>query len=254
MEEEKLAHGFVSSAVKIGDTVHRQTGAWTPTIHDLLSFLQAKGFAYSPKVLGMDEKGREILEFLPGESATRPWSSFMLKGEGLAQAAKMLRQYHEVVEGFEPGTDAEWRVGKLSKKPGQIIRHGDLGPWNTLWQGDTLTGLIDWDFAEPGEAITDLAQMAYYFVPLRGEKGWQEAGFTEWPDLGHRLEVLCEAYGRFTTDEVLAELQNWLHEELRRVKELGGEQGIEPWASFLRRGDDQDILSDLAWLSKTPLL
>src|SRR6266481_9363085 len=102
MEEEKLTYSSVSSPVKIGDTVHRQTGAWTPTIHNLLGFLKAKGFAYSPAVLGTDEKSREILEFLPGKAAIRPWPPQLLKDEGLVQAATMLKQYHAIVKDFQP--------------------------------------------------------------------------------------------------------------------------------------------------------
>jgi hypothetical protein len=247
--EEELAFGSVSAPVKIGNTVHRQAGAWTPTIHALLAFLQANHFAYSPEVLGTDEKGREILTFLPGTAATRPWPRQLLEDEGLIQAATMLARYHEIVKNFQLPANVEWRIDKRVLKPGQIIRHGDLGPWNTLWQDGNLTGLIDWDFAEPGEAITDLAQMAYYFVPLRGENGWQEAGFAKRPDLAHRLDILCATYGQFTANEVLVEIKNWLHEELRRVKQLGG-KNIEPWVSFLRRGDDNDILHDLVWLDK----
>lgn len=250
MQEEKLNYSFVSSPVKIDNTVHRQTGPWTPTIHSLLNFLQSKGFKYSQKVLGFDEQGREVLEFLPGEAATRPWSLRLLEDDGLVQAAKVLKSYHTVVKDFQPPKDAEWRIGKVLPKPGQIIRHGDLGPWNSLWQKDKLTGLIDWDFAEPGEAITDLAQMAYYFVPLRGEKGWQEAGFADRPDFLHRLNRLCKTYGQFRADEVLTALQNWLQEELRRMEEFGRRQGLEPWLSFHQRGDADDIDEDLVWLEK----
>ena len=245
--EEKLAYSCVSSAVKIGDTVHRETGEWTPTIHALLHFLKSKGFEYSPTVLGFDERNREVLEFLPGEAATPPWPPALLKDDGLAQAASMLKRYHAVVKDFQPASDARWRIGKMTFKRGQIIRHGDLGPWNILWQGDVLTGLIDWDFAEPGKAITDLAQMAYFSVPFRGKSVWQEAGFTKQPNFHHRLEVLCASYGQFTANEVMAEIILWLRERLKRVKQLG-RQGIEPWASFLKRGDDRDILRDLAWL------
>lgn len=247
MKEEKLEFGFVSSPVKVGDTVHRQAGLWTATIHNLLNFLNNNGFKYAPKPMGLDEKGREILEYLPGEAAVRPWPQHLLEDDGLCQAARMLREYHDIVRKFVPPDSAEWRIGNVPYKLGQVIRHGDLGPWNTLWQEGKITGLIDWDFAEPGEAIADLAQMAYYFVPLRGEKGWQEAGFKNRPDFQHRLKLLCEAYGDFSEDDVLCALESWLKEELRRVREFGA-QNKEPWRSFLRRGDDKEILQDLEWL------
>ena len=50
-----------------------------------------------------------------------------------------------------------------------IIRHGDLGPWNTVWEGETLNGVIDWDFAGPAYPLSDVGQFAWYSVPLRGE-------------------------------------------------------------------------------------
>lgn len=249
MQEEKLEFSSVSSPVKIGNEVHRQSGPWTPTIHALLHFLSVKGLTFTPCPLGFDDQGREILNFLPGKAATRPWPTVLINNSGLIQAAKMLREYHDVVEDFQPSEDALWRIGKVEKLPGQIIRHGDLGPWNTLWQENRLTGIIDWDFAEPGERITDLAQMAYYFVPLRGEKGWQQAGFTERPDLHKRLHILCESYGEFKVHQILHAVLKLLEEELRRLRELGG-NNIEPWASFLRRGDTDEIISDINWLKK----
>ena len=249
MEEEKLNFGSVSSPVKIGDTVHRQAGSWTPTIHALLEFLSQNDFNYAPQPIGMDDQGREILNFLPGNAAARPWPPVLFGDEGLKQAAKMLRKYHDLVENFFPWANAEWRAGKIDKKPGQIIRHGDLGPWNTLWQGNELTGLIDWDFAEPGERITDLAQMAYYFVPLRGEDGWRQTGFPERPNFTERLKILCAAYGNFKADEIESTLLQWLNEELRRVCDWGGKDQ-EPWASFLRRGDDNEILADIEWIKE----
>lgn len=247
MEEEKLDFGSVSSPVRIGNTVHRQAGAWTPTVHALLKFLNQNSFAYAPQPIGMDAQGREVLKFLPGRAATRPWPTVLLTNEGLRQAANMLRKYHDTVQNFPAPHGAEWRIGKMDKRPEQVILHGDLGPWNTLWQDDILTGLIDWDFAEPGERITDLAQMAYYFVPLRREEGWQKAGFTERPDFRERLKTLCTTYGDFKVDELVNELLQWLGKELRRVRKWGGE-GREPWANFLGRGDDEEILADIDWI------
>jgi aminoglycoside phosphotransferase (APT) family kinase protein len=64
-----------------------------------------------------------------------------------------------------------------------IIRHGDLGPWNSIWTGSTLNGLIDWDFAEPGNPLADVAQLASRIVPLRGDDHWEKAGFSTRPDM-----------------------------------------------------------------------
>lgn len=248
MEETKLDYGNVSNAVKVGDTVRRDTGLWTPTIHALLNYLHDHTFDYVPKVLGVDDKGREILSYLDGEAAARPWPAVLFTVNGVSQAAKLLRNYHDIVANFRPPADAEWRMGKIEVEPGQIIRHGDLGPWNTIWQGNTLTGLIDWDFAQPGERIEDLAQLAYYFIPLRGEDGWKNVGFQERPDFSARLQVLVESYGMYTSNEVVEALLKHQEEDRERTQDKG-EQGIEPWVRFLKRGDVEESMQDSKWLN-----
>jgi hypothetical protein len=46
---------------RIGDTVHRPVAPWTAAVHDLLRYLEDVGYEYSPRVLGFDEQGREVL-------------------------------------------------------------------------------------------------------------------------------------------------------------------------------------------------
>lgn len=247
MKEIELSGGRVSGSVKVGETVRRNSGPWTPTIHILLTFLAEHGFEASPRPLGFDEQEREILSFMPGEAAHRPWPAVLRTDDGLRQAARMLRRYHDVVEGFVPPPDAQWQIGQVAMKPGQIIRHGDLGPWNTLWQEDKLVAFLDWDLAEPGERITDLAQLAWYFAPLRGESGWRKAGFAEPPDFRRRVQVLCEAYGDFTADQVLAEVDRLQHADMEITQRLGG-AGVYPWSLFYDRGGMQILREENAWL------
>ena len=64
--EEPLEGGNLSVVVRVGETVRRPTGPWTPAVHALLDHLEAKGFPGSPRARGLDEQGREILTFLPG--------------------------------------------------------------------------------------------------------------------------------------------------------------------------------------------
>jgi aminoglycoside phosphotransferase (APT) family kinase protein len=128
------------------------------------------------------------------------------------------------------------------------MRHGDVGPWNAIFDGVRLVGFIDWDFAEPAPALWDLAQAAWYFVPLRpSELGWQAAGFLTEPDLCERLDVLCSAYGADVVD-VLDALVALQQVELARTVELGA-QGAWPWRHYLDRGDVEEIRSEAEWLA-----
>jgi hypothetical protein len=252
MEEIELSGGLVSAPVKVGDTVRRTAGPWTPAVHSLLNYLHDNGFSEAPRPLGIDTQGREILNFLPGMAALRPWPEVLRTGDGLAQAARLVRRYHDVVVGFVPSKEAIWRIGKVNFTPGQIIRHGDLGPWNTLWQRDHLTALLDWDFAEPGERITDLAQLAWYFVPLRGEEYWGEAAFKKRPDFRQRLELVAREYDGFDVLEILHELDRLQNYDLEITKRLGG-QGIHPWNLFFDRGGVQILKKENAWLKEIML-
>src|SRR5690349_7680727 len=65
--EQRLSGGNTGGAVRIGDTVRRAAGPWTPAVHALLQHLEAVGFAGAPRAHGFDEQGREVLTYLPGE-------------------------------------------------------------------------------------------------------------------------------------------------------------------------------------------
>jgi hypothetical protein len=43
MAEERLEGGYVDGAVRVGDTVRRVAGPWTPTVHALLAYLAIRG-------------------------------------------------------------------------------------------------------------------------------------------------------------------------------------------------------------------
>jgi hypothetical protein len=247
MKEIELTGGAVSGPVKVGNTVRRNAGPWTPAVQALLKYLRDHGFDKAPEPLGLDEHGREMLGYMEGISAQRPWPHILKVDDGLLQLARLVREYHDVVSGFVPPADAEWRIGKVEHRPGQIIRHGDLGPWNTLWEDNKLTGLLDWDFAEPGERITDVAQMAWYFVPLRGEKGWKQAGFKHRPDFRARIAVIVRGYGDFTVEEVLTEVDRLQKSDMEITQRLGG-AGRYPWNMFYERGGMTILKDENTWL------
>lgn len=233
----ETASGSVNTVRRVGDTIHRPRGRWTPTVHALLTHLDTKGFTMAPRALGFDEDGLEILSLLPGEVAMRPWSPALTEPSGIIALATWLRDYHAAVQDFRPPPGCEWFVPDTTWRPGQIARHGDLGPWNSVWQGTSLVGFIDWDFIEPGEAIDDVAQLAWYAVPLRGPAAQQR----------ERLELLCSVYGvqpRLVVD-ALSALQRREQDRVRRL----GTAGIPPWTTFLDRGDVAEIEAENEWLA-----
>lgn len=245
--EESLTGGAINQVTRKGDVVYRTGGPWSAAVLALLDDLRRRGFTHAPAPLGMDEQGREMIAFLPGEPMMRPWRPVMFGDHALVQAAAMLKALHAATVDLAYPEGTEWRTRVAAKIPGQVLRHGDLDPCNTLWSGEILTGLIDWDFAEPGEAITDLAQMALYFVPLRGEQYWRECGFPERPDFAHRIAVICDTYGDFTPDAVVREIERLQQVSMDEIATRAAE-GRYPWTMFRDNGEIERTNAEVAWL------
>ena len=55
--------------VRVGETVRRTSYAWSPAVIDLLQHVEREGFDGAPRALGFDDRGREVLAFIPGEVA-----------------------------------------------------------------------------------------------------------------------------------------------------------------------------------------
>lgn len=245
IEDGAVDRGSVTTVRRVGDTIHRPVGPWTPAVHALLNHLKAVGFARAPRVLGI-EGDHEVLSLLHGETAMRPWPGHLRDLAGIGALGTWLREFHDAVAGFRPPPGSRWRDGDVEWEPGMIVRHGDLGPWNSIWAGDRLAGFIDWDFAVPGRAIDDLAQLAWYAVPLRRAERTREAGLDGEHAQPARLEALCAAYGA-SPEAVLDALEEFQAAEAGRIEEFGG-LGREPWATFLVRGDAAEMRGERDWL------
>jgi hypothetical protein len=68
--EDILTGGDASQVVRVGDTVRRPAGPWIPAVHAFLIHLREVGISGAPEVLGIDEHGREVSRYIPGQVAT----------------------------------------------------------------------------------------------------------------------------------------------------------------------------------------
>lgn len=198
-----LAGGRMTSGiVRHGDRVRRPAGPWTPAVHEYLCYLAAAGFAGSPRVLDAGD-GWEELTYLEGEVAVDPgWQPgrghrlppYARTDEALAAAGTLMRALHEAAAGFVP-TRTGYRFHPHPPRPGEVVSHGDLGPWNTVYRDGLPVAFIDWDSAEPVEPVADLAAAAWAFLPLARPGQLAQAGFDPLPDLPARLRLFVDAYG-----------------------------------------------------------
>src|SRR4051794_2944671 len=138
LDGRRLEGGNVGGAVRIGRTVRRQTGPWTPAVHRLLRHLAGSGLRAVPRALGHDARGREVLTYLPGRVVDVDRE--LLTEAQLAEVARWARELHAAVEDF--GDPGPWRF--IGVEQPTVLAHNDLAPYNLCFAGDTLVGVFDW--------------------------------------------------------------------------------------------------------------
>jgi hypothetical protein len=253
MAEERLEGGYVDGAVRVGNTVRRLAGPWTPAVHALLAHLAGQGFTGAPRPLGFDEQGREVLTFLEGETIghRKPRPAWVYAEDTLVQVARWMRGCHQAVAGFGPPPGAVWREGG-TWSPGLIIAHNDATTHNAAWHQGTLTGFFDWDFAGPATPEWDLALTGFSWVPLHVRYVVAAEGVTDFAARPRRLDRFLDAYGwPATTGEFLdvVEARITAHADGIRDKAAAGDEAS---GRLLRQGVPEACEQALADLASFP--
>ena len=255
MDEQPLPGGRHVGGVRIGDTVHRPANPWTRTVHTVLAHLEAAGFEGAPRVLGFDERGREVLTYLQGDTIGEraPWPAWPWSDSALKQVGAWMRRLHDATATFVPEPDAVWFTGR-PWRPGLVIGHHDASPYNAVWQEDDLVGFVDWDTAGSSSRERDLAYSALTWVPLHARRVVTEQGFTAFEDRSRRLHLLLDAYGyegdRTAFRSEVVDRARMNAEVIRRLAE-GGEpvyQALLPFAANLEQAVVEiEALSEAFW-------
>ena len=223
--------GNLSQALRVGDTVRRRAGPWTPAVQSLLAHLEAVGFTAAPRSLGFDERGRAVLAYLPGDTHggwPEPMPPWMFEDvTTLKRAAELLRRYHDAVLTFRPPPGARWH--QVAPGTHELICHNDWSPYNAVFREHEPTVMLDWDHTGPGSRVWDVASSAYTWVPLSPKSG--ELSLAQ---KAARLAVFCDTYGDVEPGAVL----DLLPEQLRFVADLvqakadGGDPGAQKLAGW----------------------
>jgi Ser/Thr protein kinase RdoA (MazF antagonist) len=244
--EEILTGGNMTPVVRVGDTVRRGAGPWTPTIHALMRHLRASGFTLIPEPLGIDEQGREIISLLPGTAGTYPLPDFAWSETVLHTVARTLRAFHDATLDFVAPPDAVWQWP--AHEPVEVVCHNDYAPYNFMFEGERLTGVIDLDLASPGPRVRDMGYAAYRMVPLTDPEN-PDAPYPGVEEQRRRLEAFCEAYGdpAITPPRVSEAALGTLYELVRFIRESAA-AGDPAQTAVLERGDVVIYERDIAYI------
>lgn len=175
-EETPLEGGRITAGVvRRGDTVRRPIAGDRSNVHDLLGYLEHQQFDRVPRFLGVDDRNREILSFLPGE-VPRDLGHF--DDAQLAAAARLLRGFHDATTDFV----------LVREKGAEVMCHNDFGPPNAVFRNGLPCGIIDFDTIAPGLRLWDLGYSAFSWLDLG------DPDYTGDEQL-RRLLVFADGYG-----------------------------------------------------------
>lgn len=192
--EVVLGGGAVTEGVvRVGDTVRRPVRASTPAVHALLRHLEAVGFDGAPRALGIDERGRQVLSYIPGASVSRPLPAHAVSDETLAALARLLRRFHDAVRGFVPPPGLTWEHGSGDDGEPEIVGHCDVTPENVVFRQGVPVALIDFDLARPTTRLFDVVTTLRHWAPIAdpADRDPLQRNLA----VGPRLRLFCDAYG-----------------------------------------------------------
>jgi hypothetical protein len=193
--EQQLVGGVANAGqvVRVGPHVLRPSSPHSGSIHAFLRAVRQAGFEGAPLPVGIDDDGRERLEFVEGDVPVPPYPGWSRSDAALTSVARLLRGLHDAARGFDP-TGLTWDDSLADPTGGTLVCHNDVEPSNVVFRDGIAVALLDFEFAAPGRPVYDLAQLARLCVPIdddvdQARLGWQPA------DEPARLRLVADEYG-----------------------------------------------------------
>lgn len=252
--EIPLTGGNVSTVVKVGATVRRNVGPWTPAVHALLRHFETVGFTGSPRVFGIDEQGREILEFVEGVCGEYPLAPHWTTDEALHTVATMLRMFHDAQAGFVTPPGMRWRSFGPPPRDSQVICHHDAAPHNVVWRPDGTLCMIDFDLASPGTRLYDVAYSAWTWIPLFSDRDSHTLGW-KYSDRPRRLRLFADAYGLLPQDRtrLVGTIRKRIVDHIEGIRRMAA-AGDSAFVRIVRKGHLKRPMRDLRLIDQERVL
>jgi hypothetical protein len=247
--DELLLPGGLTNAgrvTRVGDTVRRPRHPSSAATWALLDHLERVGFDGAPRFLGVDDRGREMLTYLPGVAAIEPVEDWAWADAALISVAELLRRFHDAAASFDPAGHA-WPDFVPAPFRAGLVCHNDPNLDNVIFSGGVAVGLIDFDLAGPGSAVWDVTCAARLWAPLRDERDVPEV--VRGRSL-ERLRLFVDAYGLPRRERLrIVEAAVHTHDRCYRVVRAAVEGGHEPFARMWREGGRERAERTRRWLA-----
>jgi hypothetical protein len=232
---------------RIRDTVRRPMRPTSAATHALLRHLEEVGFDGAPRVLGVDEAGREVLSYISGQAVTAPAPDWGLTDAALGSVGRLLRRFHDAVAGFDP-SPYSWPDSPSPPFDRGGITHNDPNLDNVVFRDERAVALIDFDLAAPGDPVWDVAGAARMWAPLRSPGDTED---TRRHRELRRLRVLADAYGLEPGGrDRLVEAVFGHHDWMYRLVRDGARQGVPGFAAYWTPETQERAARAREWLER----
>lgn len=109
-----------------------------------------------------------------------------------------------------------------------VLTHNDFADWNLLTDGNTITGVIDWDECVAGNPIQEIACWSTFFDPER-IKPFLKGYFSETPMYDNFDEIFQLMRLRYTISKMALRIKRYTYEQTPFLKSMleKGEKHLE---------------------------
>jgi Ser/Thr protein kinase RdoA (MazF antagonist) len=159
---------------------------------------------------------------------TPPYPAWALTDDALRSVAHLLRRYHQAVAGFDPAGHDWPNVAPPEFDEGMVC-HNDLNLDNVIFRDGRAVALIDFDWANPGSPVWDVACAVRLWSPLRPERYIDDARRGLALD---RMRTFVTAYGTELDPERLVRAVRLNHDRMYRLIEDGAGAGVAGFAAY----------------------
>lgn len=252
--EVPLIGGDVTDGVvRVGDTVRRPINEQSGAVHAYLAHLERAGFDASPRFLGIDACGREVLTYIDGEMAGRPLHRWAAGENVLIKIAQLQRRLHDCSANFVLPPDAQWRKREpIDGVPplfdvADVVGHNDITPENLICVNREPVGIVDFDLAGPTTRLLDVVITLVWWAPL-ADPADRDPMLRD-ADAGRRMRLFVDAYGLDNSDrERLLDLAQRRFTPVWHVMRRRAERDGGGWARMWAEGVGDKIRRAEQWL------
>ncbi|WP_431279487.1 phosphotransferase [Leifsonia poae] len=200
-----LGGDVTEGLVRIDDTVRRPVNDASIRVRGVLDHLASVGFTGAPRFLGVDAVDRDVLTYVPGEVAGRPWPSWVGDEARGLSVARLVRAYDDAAY---PLGVPDWAAGARPADPAgcpppiagapTFLAHLDITPENVVFRSGRAAALIDFDLVRPATRVEEVVNLLLWWGAWMPEEDRDPA--FRYVDPASRAADLLDAYDLGSAD------------------------------------------------------